>query len=284
MKTYIVEVDSSVEMIRLMKYNLTYLLFLLLILLQAIPRLDSYSYGEPSVKGISSLDIHDAEGCGKSDGCSQQRKPMGSRDPKTKASNIAQKAAQEARAASDAQMSAAEAAAMQVKTELAERAAQSARVAEAALAGKEQIVEQLQQEMCEADAVVTEITASLQNTQANSHAATQAAQEAQCQLTQMKRLVAVATANLANIENVASGTQQELAEKTQLLEAAKNRLESLNRQLTDAKQDFKKTKNAAYKAACAAVEAKQKASRARRMAFRWLQLKKPVKQACGSKI
>jgi len=165
-------------------------LFLLPILLQAIPRLDSYSCGGEGGEGtegifkqrISSLYYHDAEagGCGGEGGdCgAQSRSPLGGGgvgggDPKTKASNIAQKAAQEARAASDAQMAAAEAAAMQVKSELAERAAQSARAAEAALAGKQQIVEQLQQEMCEADAVVTEITASLQATQANSHAATQ---------------------------------------------------------------------------------------------------------------
>ncbi|KAL7730498.1 hypothetical protein ACLKA6_000501 [Drosophila palustris] len=262
-------------------------LFLLLVLLQAIPRLDSYSCGAEGdgeggggvERGVSRLDSNDAAGgCGGEDCGQSQRSPVAGGDPKTKASNIAQKAAQEARAASDAQMAAAEAAAMQVKAELAERAAQSARAAEAALAGKQQIVEQLQQEMCEADAVVTEITASLQNTQANAHAATQAAQEAQSQLCQLKRLVAAATANLANIENVASGAQQELAEKTQLLEAAKNRLEGLGRQMGDAKQDFERTKSAAYKAACAAVEAKQKASRARRRRKRdrhWL--RKPTK-------
>ncbi|XP_034116273.1 uncharacterized protein LOC117575924 [Drosophila albomicans] len=257
-------------------------LLLFIILLQTISSLDSYSCGELSggdiaKQHISSLYYRDGnespeEGGG---GCASVKNPIANGDPKTKASNIAQKAAQEARAASDAQMAAAEAAAMQVKSELAERAAQSARAAEAALAGKQQIVEQLQQELCEADAVVSEITASLQNSQANAHMATEAAQEAQNQLNQLKRFVAAATANLVNIENVASGAQQELAEKTQLLEAAKNRLDGLNRQINDAKQDFEKTKNAAYKAACAAVEAKQKAQRNRRLALFIHQLKQP---------
>ncbi|XP_030371080.1 uncharacterized protein LOC115621551 [Scaptodrosophila lebanonensis] len=180
-------------------------------------------------------------------------------DPKVKASNIAQKAAVEAKAANDAQTAAADAAAAQVKLELADKAMQSARAAEAALAGKQQIMEQLQREMAEADAVVTEVTASLQNTQANANAAATAAQQAQAELNDLKRIVAASTGNLANIENVSSGAQQELAEKMQLLEAAKNRVEGLQRQMVDARQDFEKTKQAAYKAACAAVEAKQKA-------------------------
>ncbi|KAM8702995.1 hypothetical protein ACLKA7_005352 [Drosophila subpalustris] len=190
---------------------------------------------------------------------------LGKSDPKAKASNIAQKAAQEAKAANDAQMAAADAAAAQVKSELAERALQSARAAEAALAGKQQIVEQLQSEHTEAQAVVQEVTNSLQNTQTNAAAASDAALEAKNQVNYLKRLVQAAITNLSQIENVSNGAQQELAEKTQLLEAAKHRIETLGHQLEAAKQDFEKTKKAAYKAACAAVEAKQKAQRNRRM-------------------
>ncbi|XP_034485750.1 uncharacterized protein CG45076-like isoform X3 [Drosophila innubila] len=192
---------------------------------------------------------------------------LGKTDPKAKASNIAQKAAQEAKAANDAQMAAADAAAAQVKSELADKALQSARAAEAALAGKQQIVEQLQSEHTEAQAVVQEVTNSLQNTQTNAAAASDAAVEAKNQVNYLKRLVQAAIANLGQIENVSNGAQQELAEKTQLLEAAKHRVETLGLQLEAAKQDFEKTKKAAYKAACAAVEAKQKAQRNRRRSF-----------------
>jgi len=265
-------------------------LLIVLLLLHTCPRLESFHYrpAQPNAKhclsslyGDASVDGGDGGGGG-SGGCtdtSNNKKVgcgaggtgggvLGRGDPKAKASNIAQKAALEAKAASDSQMAAAEAAASQVKSELAAKAAQSARAAEAALAGKQQIVEQLQQEMTEADAVVSEVTSSLQNTQANANAAAAAAHEAQTQLNQLKSLVMAATANMANIENVASGAQQELAEKTQLLEAAKHRVENLGRQMTDAKSDFEKTKQAAYKAACAAVEAKQKAQRSRRMTHR----------------
>ncbi|XP_030563824.1 uncharacterized protein CG45076-like [Drosophila novamexicana] len=200
------------------------------------------------------------QGCGSGGGGSS----LGGSDPKTKASNIAQKAAQEAKAANDAQMAAAEAAASQVKIQLAEKALQSARAAEAALAGKQQIMEQLDGEHREAEAVVQDVSNSLQNTQANAVAANDAANEAKTQLGKLKQLVQASISNLANIENVSNGAQQELAEKTQLLEAAKNRVESLARQLALAKQDFEKTKKAAYKAACSAVEAKQKAQRSRR--------------------
>ncbi|XP_034485749.1 uncharacterized protein LOC117790413 isoform X2 [Drosophila innubila] len=217
-------------------------------------RLDEEAAGKK--EGAEGHNCNTNKNCGSS---------LGKTDPKAKASNIAQKAAQEAKAANDAQMAAAEAAAAQVKSELAERALQSARAAEAALAGKQQIMEQLVTEHREAEAVVQDVTNSLQNTQANAAAANDAAVEAKTQLEKLKQLVQAAITNLGNIENVSNGAQQELAEKTQLLEAAKNRVENLGHQLQAAKQDFEKTKKAAYKAACAAVEAKQKAQRNRRM-------------------
>ncbi|ALC45537.1 CG14841 [Drosophila busckii] len=158
-------------------------------------------------------------------------------------------------------MAAAEAASTHVKLELAEKAAQSAKAAEAALAGKQQIMEQFTQEVAEAESVVGEVSNSLQSTQTNANAAAQALSEATEQLAELKRLVAAGTSNLANIESVTNGAQQALTEKTQLLEAAKTRVESLNRQLLEARDDFEKTKKAAYKAACAAVEAKQKAQK-----------------------
>lgn len=61
-------------------------------------------------------------------------------------------------------------------------ALQAAKAAEAALAGKQSIVEQLEQEVREAEAVVQEEGASLQQAQANVNAAMQAAQQATTQL------------------------------------------------------------------------------------------------------
>lgn len=66
----------------------------------------------------------------------------------------------------------------------------------------------------------------------------------------------MAQANVGNSEQAAQGAQQELSEKTQLLEAAKNRVEQLLRQLSSARADLANTKQAAYKASAAAHEAK----------------------------
>jgi len=88
--------------------------------------------------------------------------------------------------------------------------------------------------------------------------------EAKIQLDQLKVLLAEATAQMTNIETFANGAQLEMDEKGQLLEAANRRVESISRQVVAARQDYDKTKKAAYKAACAAVEAKQKAQRMQR--------------------
>ncbi|XP_039493770.2 coiled-coil domain-containing protein 102A [Drosophila santomea] len=189
---------------------------------------------------------------------------LNQKNAKTKASSIAIKAAQDAKAANDAQVAAGEAASLKVKLELAEKAVQAARAAEAALAGKQQIMEQLELEQKEAEAVLGEVRNSIQSTQANSEAAMMSLSEAKIQLDQLKLLVTEATAQMGNIEIFANGAQMELDEKGHLLEAANRRLESIYRQVIAARQDYDKTKKAAYKAACAAVEAKQKAQRMQR--------------------
>ncbi|KAH8321865.1 hypothetical protein KR067_006925, partial [Drosophila pandora] len=181
-------------------------------------------------------------------------------DPKTKSSAIAMKAAADAKAASEAQSAAGQAAAQHIKLELAEKAFQSAKAAEAALMGKQMMVEQLEQEVQEANAVVEEETNGLHATENNMNAAVEAARAATMQFETISELQKTSRDNLANIQSVAVGAQNEMAVKTQLLEAARNRMNILHKQLLAAQEDYEKTKAAAYKAACAAVEAKQKAS------------------------
>lgn len=130
--------------------------------------------------------------------------------------------------------------------------------------GKQAIVEQLEQEVREAEAVVQEESASLQQCQANVNAAIQAAQQANTQLKTLTGAVQMAQANVGNSEQAAQGAQQQLTEKTQLMEAAKNRVEQLLRQLSSARADYANTKTAAYKASAAAHEAKVNAARNRR--------------------
>lgn len=181
-------------------------------------------------------------------------------DAKQKSSNIAVKAAQDAKAANDAQQAAGLLAAQHIKQELAEKAFQSAKAAEAALTGKQMMVQQLEIETHEANAVVEEETASLQNTEVNMNAAVEAARAATQQFEVLDTLHKQMKENLGNIQSVALGAQQELGAKVQLLEAAKARLITLQKQMETAREDYEKTKTAAYKAACAAIEAKKKAA------------------------
>lgn len=84
----------------------------------------------------------------------------------------------------------------------------------------------------------------------------------------MKALTAalqLAQAAAQNSEQAASGAQAELQSKTQLVEAAKNRVEQLMKQLAVAKTDLQNTKGSAMKAVAAAHEAKTNAARNRRM-------------------
>lgn len=74
----------------------------------------------------------------------------------------------------------------------------------------------------------------------------------------------MAQTNLANSQQVAEGAQQELAEKTALVDAAKARVEALLKELSSARQDLNAIKQAAYKAQSAAKSAECNAQKGRR--------------------
>lgn len=197
-------------------------------------------------------------------------------------SSIAQQAAQDAKKASDNQLPAAVAAARQVKLQLAEKAAAAAWAAEAALAGKQQVVEQLQAEVREAQTVLQDESSSVVtsqvwfankqlpclsnifNSQASLRAAVTTANQANVLLQQLHQATKIAQETVSSAEAAASGAQQELDEKNKLVDAARNRADMLIQQLRAAKLDYVNTKKAAYRAACAASEARQKALRDRR--------------------
>lgn len=176
------------------------------------------------------------------------------------------KAALEAKAASDAQMEAAENAAQQVKAQLASKAIAAAKAASAALAGKQQIVDQLDREVRESELAVSDEAACLQGAQGNCDAATQAAKQAGLQLKALTAAVGYAQNNVLNSEQSSIGAQQEVSMKQELVEAAKKRVEILLRELDVAQTDYRATKKAADRACAAAREAKMQATRARRKA------------------
>ncbi|XP_030382290.1 uncharacterized protein LOC115629849, partial [Scaptodrosophila lebanonensis] len=187
----------------------------------------------------------------------------GNINPRLKASAIAQNAAQVAKAANEAQADAAHDAAQKVKIQLAEKAYQAANAAEAVLEGKEAIVANFEREIREANAVVNQVTNSLDGTESNADTAVIAAKAAEAQLSDLKCLVQDAGLSLNDVESLVEQAQSEMEEKAQMLAAAKTRAHRLTRQLAQAKEEYVQVKEAAYKAACAAVEAKQKAAASR---------------------
>lgn len=64
------------------------------------------------------------------------------------------------------------------------------------------------------------------------------------------------------------GSQQQLGDKEELVEAAKSRVEQLNKDLRAAKVELAKTRDAARKAEQSATEAKQSVNRNRRRSKR----------------
>ncbi|KAH8338005.1 hypothetical protein KR059_001853, partial [Drosophila kikkawai] len=250
--------------------------FLILFLLGLMPSLESYNYYfiEPYERNYNPNYNEDAGGLksryGRSDGvtCGESNKSdcgsaLGSAgsDPKKIAYGIAQKAALDAKAANDAQMGAAEAASHQVRAELAYKAQQSAKAAEAALAGKQQVLDQLRLELVDAETALASIQAAVPKFGDNAELMKSIMEKAEKQLAFTRKVIEVATNHLANDQTVAKGAQQEVVEKAAILNAAKQRVELINNRLAEATKDLEATKAAAYKASCAAVEAKQKAQR-----------------------
>ncbi|CAG9802656.1 unnamed protein product [Chironomus riparius] len=194
----------------------------------------------------------------------QRRNEYSDSNASRKTSNIALKAAQEAKAAEEAQEMAGKEASKQAKFQLAEKAIQAAKAAQAALSAKKMILEELERELREAEIVVQDLSSSIQQSESNANAALRAYQQAQALLKMLSELIQVAQSTVGYAEQAAQGSQQELNEKTQLLEAAKNRVEKLIREMKAAKVDYTNTKKEAYKASMAAKEARQNASRVRR--------------------
>lgn len=193
---------------------------------------------------------------------------MGHPSPKQTATNIAQKAAHEAEQAYGTQQSAAAEVSHMVKKQLADRAYAAAKAAEAALSGKQQIVEQLEAEISDAESVMQQATDSIASSQNNLHAAHNSAKKAHQLFLAMEAIMKLAKENLCQAKNAATGAQQEFDDKAQLMETAQCRIDTLKKRLCESRRDLQNIKKSAYKAVCAAAEARKKASRERRTAVR----------------
>ncbi|KAH8358571.1 hypothetical protein KR093_000882 [Drosophila rubida] len=198
----------------------------------------------------------DDAGCPERSGCNNNAKQT--------ATNIAQKAAQEAEQAYGTQQCAAAEVAHQVKKQLADKAYAAAKAAEAALSGKQQMVEHLEAELCESETALQQETASVENSQINFNAACQSAKQAHQLLFGLQTIMKLAQENLANAKSAAAGAQQQLSEKAHLIDSSQHRINTLKRMLENSRKELENIKRSAYKAVCAAAEARQKANRERR--------------------
>lgn len=118
--------------------------------------------------------------------------------------------------------------------------------------------------------VVQDETSSLQKLQQTVNSANKAAQESKAEVKLLQTSLQLAQGNAANSAQTLEGSQKELSEKEQVIDAAKVRLDQLNRELGVAKADLQATKDAARKAETAAGEAKQNAMRNKRRIARRL--------------
>ncbi|KAF7987271.1 hypothetical protein HCN44_003033 [Aphidius gifuensis] len=178
----------------------------------------------------------------------------------TKSNDMALKGAQDAKAAVDAEIIAGRQASHQVKAQLAKKALDAAKITEAALAGKQALVEQLKEETKETQSVVKESTIALKRAHENLNFAIKSVHDSRQQLAMIRRSVETAKSNLRNSRKTANGARKSLNEKQLLLIAAKKRVGELKHRLQKAQIDLEKTHQNAMKAGASAREAIAKAN------------------------
>ncbi|XP_002000039.4 uncharacterized protein LOC6573980 [Drosophila mojavensis] len=197
-----------------------------------------------------------------------KRKPSCSKeqDPSSKAScqfnlkstKMAATAADEASAAKNAQKCAGEEAGQLAMYRLADKAEQAARAAEAALNGKKQLLEQLEQSQCEADAVIEEVKKALASSKCNINTIVRIAASIKNHQEVMQNFLEASKANLERYKEIAACANIEIREKYMILMNVSKREEELKKCMEKAKTDLCRTEKIAEKAETAAVEATQR--------------------------
>lgn len=167
-----------------------------------------------------------------------------------------------ATAANDAQSNAAECAAKAVRIHLAEKAVQASRAVQAVLEGKRSLLENIERELHTAQNLLTKLGNSLQRSEQNAQRSDSAAKLAEAHCNKLCELVQLMGGNVADVNAMNEQAQADYNEKRQMLMAAKVRADRIQKDITCARDEYQQVKMAAYQAACAAVEAKQKAANA----------------------
>ncbi|XP_064556390.1 uncharacterized protein LOC135440905 [Drosophila montana] len=192
--------------------------------------------------------------------CASMSQQISGKNCPQMAASIAAKAAQVATAANDAQSNAAECAAKEVRIQLAEKAVQASRAVQAVLEGKRALLDKIQRELRAAEELLSKLSASLQNSEANTQRAECAAKSAEAHFARLTEIVQLIGGSVGDVDALNELAQNDYNEKRQMLIAAKERSERIQKEIACARDEYEQVKMAAYQAACAAVEAKQKAA------------------------
>ncbi|XP_044748754.1 uncharacterized protein LOC123309618 isoform X2 [Coccinella septempunctata] len=180
-------------------------------------------------------------------------------------SNIAIKAAEEAKAAEMAQYAAACQASHRVKEQLAEKAIEAAKAAQAAAAGKAALVDEIAREKEAVKVVIMELINSKNRIEQAIEGQFRALQEDKSALKVLLAALHIAQGTTTDADTVLRGIQDDLMEKERVLQCALHRTNVLTREEECARQDMQNTKCAVRKAVQSAAEAKANAMRVKRM-------------------
>ncbi|KAK4871615.1 hypothetical protein RN001_015739 [Aquatica leii] len=176
--------------------------------------------------------------------------------------SIAQGSAEQAHTATQNQEAAGHQAAYVAKNTLAQAANAASATAQAALAGKQIILQGLEQQHRDAIVALQGEKQQLQQAQRAAVAAQQTAQQAQRHVQVLTAALNVAQATSEGAGQAASEAAGELAAQVAMVGAAQQRLEALTEQLHGARIDFEATQAAAQKAQTAALQAQSNAAQA----------------------
>ncbi|XP_017844872.2 uncharacterized protein LOC108601485 [Drosophila busckii] len=167
-------------------------------------------------------------------------------------------AAQVAQQAYEQQQPAAASAARWVKAKLADQAASAAMTAEAALSSKEEALQQVLAEICEAKKTLRMEKDSVQCYQSNYEAAKLGVDQGRQVVCSLKTAAQLAKRYEHYAKNSEHSINLALQQKQQLLATARKYIKLLSKKLNIARQELCDTKRAAYRALVTAAEARRK--------------------------
>lgn len=148
------------------------------------------------------------------------------------------------------------------KNTLAQSAAQASGTAQAALAGKQILLQGMEQQARDAKVALDGENQQLMQAQRAAQAAQQAAQQAMNQVNIIQSALNAAQATADHTSQAASEAAGELAAQRAMVGSAKQRLMSINEQLIGIRIDFDATQLAAQKAMMSAQQAQASAAEA----------------------